>query len=70
MNQVRCDIGSCYLARFLIYRGRPGRFRCRIIASNGRILASSESYEAKVGPLNAINVIKQNAASAPIQDAA
>ena len=40
----------------------------RIVAANGQILATSETYTSKDGCRNAINTVKANAATAPIVD--
>jgi uncharacterized protein len=53
---------------FEIWRDRKGEFRWRIVASNGRILASSEGYTSKSGCLNAIETVKRYAARAEVAD--
>lgn len=40
----------------------------RIVASNGRVLASSETYVNKQDAVNAVNLIRQNAATAEFYD--
>lgn len=40
----------------------------RIIASNGRVLASSETYSAKQGCLDAIAIVKREGGSGRVED--
>lgn len=40
----------------------------RIVASNGKVLASSETYVAKQSAIDAAQSVKANAGSAPIYD--
>jgi uncharacterized protein YegP (UPF0339 family) len=40
----------------------------RIVAGNGQVLASSETYVQKQSCLDAIAVVKKNAAAAPVDD--
>lgn len=40
----------------------------RIVASNGQVLATSETYVAKQSAINAVQSVKSNAGSAPIYD--
>lgn len=55
--------------KFQVYKDHAGQFRFRFIAANNRIIANSgEGYYNKKDCLDAINLIKANAPSAPIDD--
>lgn len=59
--------------RFEAYRGRKGlllrtQWRWRLIARNGRVIATSgEGYNNRSDCLNAIDLIRREAANAPIK---
>jgi len=54
--------------KFEVYKDAAGKFRFRLKAGNGEIIAVGEAYEAKSGALNGIESIKKNAAEAEIVD--
>jgi uncharacterized protein YegP (UPF0339 family) len=56
--------------KFEIYKDASGRFRWRLKAPNGEIIAASEAYESKDGCKNGINSVKTNAPKAEIVDMA
>ncbi len=49
--------------KFEVYTDKKGEFRFRLKASNGQIIAVSESYKAKDSCLNGIGSVKENADS-------
>jgi putative zinc finger/helix-turn-helix YgiT family protein len=54
--------------KFEVYRGANGEFRWRLVASNGRTIASSrESYRLKASALAGIASVKNNAPTAPVE---
>jgi uncharacterized protein YegP (UPF0339 family) len=55
-------------AKFEVYTDSAGKFRFRLKAGNGEIIAVGEAYESKAGVLNGIASIKRNAAGADIDD--
>jgi uncharacterized protein len=55
-------------AKFVLTKGSTGKFHFNLVATNGQVVASSESYESKAGALNGIESIKRNAPSAEIDD--
>jgi uncharacterized protein YegP (UPF0339 family) len=55
-------------AKFEVYTDSAGKFRFRLKAGNGEIIAVGEAYESKAGALNGIASIKRNAAGADIDD--
>ena len=55
--------------KFQVYKDAKSEFRGRLLAANGKIIADSgEGYVSKQSCLNGINLVKQNAAAAPLED--
>ena len=51
------------------YKDKAGKFRFRLKAANGEIIAISESYTSKEGCVNGIESVKKNAPIAKIIEA-
>ena len=54
--------------QFEIYNDAAGKFRFRLRAPNGEIIAVSEAYESKPSCQNGIASVKKNAPIAVLQD--
>ena len=54
--------------KFELYKDKGGKFRFRLKAGNGQIIAVSEAYESKPSAVNGINSVKKNAADAKVDD--
>ena len=54
--------------KFELYKDAGGKFRFRLKAGNGEIIASSEAYNSKASAQNGIESVKTNAPIAQIQD--
>jgi hypothetical protein len=55
--------------KFQLYTTKGGKFRFRLIAGNGEIIAvASEDYETKAAAKKGIASVQRNAASAPVVD--
>ena len=54
--------------RFEIFKDATGKFRFRLRAQNGEIIAESQGYESKEGCQKGIASIKENASKAEIKD--
>jgi hypothetical protein len=54
--------------KFELYTDAAGKFRFRLKAGNGEIIAVGEAYESKASALNGIESIKKNAADAAVVD--
>lgn len=52
--------------KFEVYTDKSGEYRFRLKATNGQIIAVSESYKALAGCMNGIESVKKNAAEADI----
>ncbi|MEV0583626.1 DUF1508 domain-containing protein [Nonomuraea sp. NPDC050310] len=53
-------------ARYVLKKTSAG-FRFNLVAGNGEIIATSESYKTKAGALKGIDSVRSNA-SAPLDD--
>lgn len=54
--------------KFELYKDAGGKFRFRLKAGNGEIIAVGEAYESKTSAQNGIDSVKKNAPDAPIVD--
>jgi len=52
--------------KFEVYADKRGEFRFRLKATNGEIIAVSESYKALDGCLNGVDSVKRNAPDAEV----
>lgn len=55
-------------AKFELYTDKAGKFRFRLKAGNGEVVATGEAYESKAGVINGVEAVKRAAASAEIAD--
>jgi uncharacterized protein YegP (UPF0339 family) len=55
-------------AKFVVYQDKAKKFRFRLLATNGEIIATGEAYESKASCQKGIDSIKKNAATAVIVD--
>jgi len=51
------------------YQDKKGKFRFRLKAANGEIIATSEAYSSKDGCVNGIESVKKNAPIAKVVEA-
>lgn len=49
--------------KYELFTDAGGKYRFRLKAGNGQVIASSEAYESKASALNGIASVKSNAAS-------
>ena len=54
--------------RFEIFKDAAGKFRFRLRAQNGEIIAESQGYESKESCQKGIASVKENASKAEIKD--
>jgi uncharacterized protein len=55
-------------AKFVLIRNSKGQFHFNLLATNGRVIASSESYNTRAAAMNGIESIRKNAADARFDD--
>ena len=54
--------------KFEVYEDRSGKFRFRLKASNGQVVATGESYPTKSGVQAGIEAVKRAASAASVAD--
>lgn len=54
--------------KFELFTDAAGKYRFRLKAGNGEIIAVGEAYESKASALNGIDSVKRNAADAAVID--
>jgi uncharacterized protein YegP (UPF0339 family) len=54
--------------RFVIKKASSGQYRFNLVASNGQVLATSETYTRKQSALDTIRSIQTSAAAATVDD--
>ena len=52
--------------KFELYKDKAGKYRFRLKAGNGQVIAVDEAYESRAAAENGIKSVKENAASATI----
>lgn len=53
---------------FEVYEDRAGKFRFRLKAGNGEIVASGEAYESKASAIKGMEAVQRAAAGAKLKD--
>jgi uncharacterized protein YegP (UPF0339 family) len=56
-------------SKFEWYKDKAGKFRFRLLAPNGQIIAEGQGYESKEACLDGIGSVKKNAPIAKIVEA-
>ncbi|MBM3121205.1 MAG: DUF1508 domain-containing protein [Chloroflexi bacterium] len=54
------------MSKFEVYKDRAGKYRWRLRATNGEIIASSEGYSSKAACLGGIASVKRLASKAKV----
>lgn len=54
--------------KFELYEDKAGKFRFRLKAGNGQVIAVGEAYESKDAAKKGIESVKSNAAEAQVVD--
>lgn len=54
--------------KFEIYKDKAGKFRFRLKASNGEVVAVGEAYETKAAAIKGTDAVQRAAADATISD--
>ena len=54
--------------KFVVKKTGNGEFRFNLVASNGQVVATSESYRQKASAMNTIASIQKSAGDASIDD--
>ena len=56
------------MMKFVVKKGSNGQFRFNLVASNGQVVPTSESYSRNTSAMNTIASIRKNAADANVED--
>jgi uncharacterized protein YegP (UPF0339 family) len=62
--QRRCAV----VGKFEVYKDRADKFRFRLKAGNGEIIAVSEAYNSKSSALAGVEAVRKNAPDAKLDD--
>jgi uncharacterized protein YegP (UPF0339 family) len=54
--------------KFELYKDAAGKFRFRLKASNGQIIATGEAYESRASALKGIESVRSNVSGAALDD--
>lgn len=54
--------------KFELYKDGKGKYRFRLKAGNGEIIAIGEAYESKASAMNGVDSVRRNAAGAALVD--
>jgi uncharacterized protein len=54
--------------KFVLTKGSSGKFHFNLVAGNGQVIATSQTYERKQSALQGIQSVKENAPGAEIDD--
>jgi uncharacterized protein len=54
--------------KFVLKKGTTGKYHFNLVAGNGQVIASSESYESRESALNGIESVRHNAPGAEVDD--
>ena len=52
--------------KFELYQDKAGKYRFRLKASNGQVIAVGEAYESKAAAESGIESVQKNAPGAPV----
>ena len=52
--------------KFELYQDKAGKYRFRLKASNGQVIAVGEAYESKAAAQSGIESVQKNAPGAPV----
>jgi hypothetical protein len=54
--------------KFELYKDSAGKFRFRLKASNGQVIATGEAYETRASAMKGIESVRKNAGAANLDD--
>jgi uncharacterized protein YegP (UPF0339 family) len=60
--------GGVMAGKFEVYKDRAGKFRFRLKASNGQVVATGEAYETKAAAKKGCESVLRAATGAPIEE--
>lgn len=54
--------------KFVLKKGSSGKYHFNLVASNGQVIATSETYESRAAAVNGIESVKKHAPGAEVDD--
>lgn len=54
--------------KFVLKKGASGKFHFNLVAANGQVIATSETYNSKESAENGIESVRKNAPDAVVED--
>jgi uncharacterized protein YegP (UPF0339 family) len=54
--------------KFVLKKGQSGKFHFNLVAGNGQVIATSETYNSKESAKEGIESVRKNAPDAPVED--
>lgn len=54
--------------KFVVKKASNGQFRFNVVATNGQVVATSETYTRKASAMDTIDSMKQNIGGATVDD--
>lgn len=63
---MRIMKGELMAGKFEVYKDNGGKYRFRLKASNGQVIASGQGYSSKESCMNGIESVKKNAPEATV----
>src|SRR6266516_7219886 len=60
--------GGSMPGKFVVKKGASGKYHFNLVAANGQVIATSETYEHKQSALHGIESVKENAPGAAVDD--
>ena len=67
-NQTQTNFTILSHPKFELFLDKSRKYRFRLKATNGQVIATSEGYSSKAGCLNGIESVKKNAEKAEIME--
>ena len=57
-------------AKFVVRKGRTGKFRFHLVGRNGKVIATSEAYESRISALRGVELVRKYSVNAELVDQA
>ena len=54
--------------KFILKRGTTGKFRFSLLSTNGKVIATSDTYETKAAAIRGVESVRRNAPDARVDD--
>jgi uncharacterized protein YegP (UPF0339 family) len=65
---VACALVSSMAGHFEVYKDAAGKYRFRLKAANGEVIATGEAYNSKEACMDGVQSVKNNAPTATVKE--